>query len=455
VSLFGKYPKTPESFTMTPSIRRAILALAVIVAVGLTTAGCGESLTAKPGQAVGAGVSRVAIVRPERGTIRRATEQPGQIEAFETTSIHAKVSGYVEKWTVDIGDRVKKGQVLVVLSVPELDAEAEQRQATVEESQSKLAQARASEEVSQADLASARARLAEEHAGIKRAEADVARWQAEYRRIEQLFSQHAQTGSLLDETRSKLRSAESAREETYAQIKTAEAAVKQGQAMIDKARADVTAAAASIKVARSDLHHTDAMRAYTTIAAPYDGVISRRNVVVGELTEPGPRGQPLFTVVRDDVVRLIVNVPEAYATAVDPGDRASIRLQAVSAAEVEGKVTRTSWVLDARSRTLRAEIDLPNPDGKLRPGLYANTTIFVTEHDGALLLPASAVAGRESQAYCAIVVDGKAARRTIKLGLDDGARVEIVSGLHADEAVVKAYAASLEEGQAVVVVETK
>ena len=78
---------------------------------------------------------RVAIVRPERGTIRRSTDQPGQIVAYETTSIHAKVSGYVEKWTVDIGDKVKKGQTLAVLSVPELEAEVGQRRAMVEEAQ--------------------------------------------------------------------------------------------------------------------------------------------------------------------------------------------------------------------------------------------------------------------------------------------------------------------------------
>ncbi len=350
---------------------------------------------------------------------------------------------------------MKKGQVLAVIDVPELDAEALQRQAMVEESQAKLAQAKASEEVSQADLASARAKLAEDQAGIKRVEADLARWQAEYRRIEQLVAQHAQTGSLLDETRSKLRSAESARDEAYAQVKTAEAAVKQGQAMVDKARADVTAAAASIKVARTDLQHTQATRGYAMIAAPYDGVISRRNVVVGELTEPGTRGEPLFTVVRDDVVRIIVNVPEMYAMAVDPGDRVSIRLQAVADGNVAGKVTRTSWVLDAKSRTLRAEIDIPNAEGKLRPGLYTNTTIFVTEHPGALLLPGSAVTGRETQAYCMIVVDGKAVRRPVRLGLDDGTQVEIISGLQGDEAVVRASAASLEEGQAVVVAETK
>ena len=113
-------------------------------------------------------VTRVEVIRPERGTIRRTTVQPGQIEAYEVTAIFAKVSGYVHNWNVDIGTKVTKGQELAVLTVPELDAEAEQKQATVEESQAKLAQARASEEVAQADLASAEAKLIQARAGIKR-----------------------------------------------------------------------------------------------------------------------------------------------------------------------------------------------------------------------------------------------------------------------------------------------
>lgn len=441
----------------------AIESIAASLLIVSSTGGCGQVPIASAEQASAprseqppeAALTQVAVIRPERGTIRRSTGQPGQMVADETTPIHAKVCGYIAKWTADIGDKVKKGQTLAALSVPELDAEAGQRQAMIEESQAELAQAKASEEVALADLGNAQAKLAEEQAGIRRAEADVARWRAELQRIEQLFTQHAQTGSLLDETRSKLGSAESARDETYAQIKTAQAAVKQAQAKVDKARADLTAAAAGIKVARADLDHTQAMRAYTTIVAPYAGVITRRNAVVGQLTEPGPRGEPLFTIVRDDVVRLVVNVPEAFATEVDPGDRVLIRLQAVSDREMEAKVSRISWVLDARSRTLRTEIDLPNPDGRLRPGLYANTTMIVTEHAAVLLVPASAVAGRESQPFCAVVADGKAARRPVTLGLDDGARVEIISGLNGDEAVVKTNAASLEDGQAVAVAEAK
>ncbi|MFI5458509.1 MAG: efflux RND transporter periplasmic adaptor subunit [Isosphaerales bacterium] len=438
---------------MRQSIPRELFGLASLVALAATTAGCGRAPAGKTGRETGPPVARVEVIRPERGTIRRSTVQPGQIEAYEVTAIYAKVSGYVRKWTVDIGTKVRKGEVLAVLSVPELDAEAEQKQAVVEESEAKLGQAKASAEVAQADVAGAEAKLIETRAGIKRADADLVRWQAEYKRVEQLSRDRAVTGSVLEETRSKLMSSESARDEVHAQVKTAEVAVRQGQAMLDKARSDVAAAAASIKVSRFDARRVQAMRGYETIAAPYDGVITHRNVDVGDLIEAGSRGQALFTVARDDLVRITVSVPEIYAIEVNPGDRALIHLQASAGKDFEGKVTRTSWTLDAKNRTLRTEIDVPNPKGTLRPGLYAYATIVVEEHAGALIVPITALVREDSQSFCVAVVDGRAVRQPVAVGLEDGTRAEILSGLEGKEAVVKAYAASLVEGQPLAVLE--
>jgi HlyD family secretion protein len=437
---------------MRPTIRRRFLGLAAVAAAA-TSVGCGETPTARAGHAGGPAVTRVETVRPERRTVRRSTEQPGQIEAYEVTAVYAKVSGYVEKWTVDIGTKVAKGQTLAVLRVPEIDAEAEQKQATIEESEAKLAQAKAEEEVAQANLASIRAKLTETQAGVKRADADFIRWQAEYRRIEQLFNERAQTGTLLDETRSKLRSSESTRDEVYAQVKTAEAAVRQGQALLAKARSDVTASAAGIKVARSDLRRVQALREYATIVAPYDGVVTRRNVDVGDLTRTGSQGEPLFIVARDDLVRITVSVPEMYATAVDPGDRALIRLQALPGKDFEGKVTRTSWTLDAKNRTLRTEVDVPNPKGTLRPGLYAHAIIVVDEHEGVFALPTGAVGRDGEKAFCVDVRGGRAVRRPVEVGLNDGTWAEILSGLNGDEVVARANPGSLANGQPVEAVE--
>ena len=438
---------------MRQSILRNPIGLAALVSLATITAGCGQAPALKADHTTGPGVTRVEVVKPGRATIRRSTEEPGQIEAYEVTPIYSKVSGYVRKWNTDIGAKVVKGQVLAVLSVPELDAEAEQKMATVEETEAKLAQAKASEEVAQANLASAQAKLTEVQAGTKRADADLARWQSEFKRVEQLHNERALTGSLLDETRSKLRSSESSREEVYAQVKTAEVAVRQGQAMLDKARSDVTAAAATIKVARSDARRIQALREYATIVAPYDGVITHRHVDVGDLTEPGTQGQPLFIVARDDLVRITVSVPEMYATEVEAGDRVLVRLQALSGRDFEGKVTRTSWTLDVKNRTLRTEIDVPNPKGTLRPGLYAYATVVVEEHADALSVPTSALVRQDSKTYCVAVTDGRAVRKPVVVGLDDGTRAEILSGLQGNEAIVKAYASSLADGQSVAVIE--
>jgi HlyD family secretion protein len=196
-----------------------------------------------------------------------------------------------------------------------------------------------------------------------------------------------------------------------------------------------------------------ALREYETIVAPYDGIVTHRHVHVGDLTEPGIHSQPLFTVARDDIVRIIVSVPEMYATEVNPGDRALIRLQALTGGDFEGKVTRTSWTLDAKNRTLRTEIDAPNPKGTLRPGLYAYATIIVEEHAGALTVPTSALVRQGSQTFCVVVADGKAVRKPVTLGLDDGTRAEVLSGLESDQTIVKAYASSLSDGQSVTMIE--
>jgi RND family efflux transporter MFP subunit len=146
-------------------------------------------------------------------------------------------------------------------------------------------------------------------------------------------------------------------------------------------------------------------------------------------------------------------VPELFTAGVDPGDVARVRLQAIPGRTFEGKVTRTAYALDTKSRTLRVEIDLPNPDGKLHPGLYAYATIVLDEHRDALTLPASAVGRDGTKAFCMGVREGHAVRLPVEVGIGDGTRVEILSGLDGGEAVVKVNAASLTDGQSVELVE--
>jgi RND family efflux transporter MFP subunit len=396
---------------------------------------------------------RVEVVKPARHTVQRSVGEPGQLVAFETTPIHAKIAGYVRSVNTHIGYEIKKGQVLAELYVPELEAEVKQKSAAVEQALAKKAQAEAAVKVARAAVTSSEAKLTEVQAGVKRVEADLTRWQQEYRRIEQLFNERAQTGTLLDETRSKLRSSESSRDEVRAHVKSAEAALVESRALLDQARSDVVAAASTVEVAREDARRVEAMLGYTRIEAPYDGVITRRNVDTGHLTRPGSDAPPLFIAARTDVVTIVVDVPETYAADVDKGDRASVKLQAMKGRTVEGKVTRTGWALDSKTRTIRTEIDIPNPGGKLRPGLYAYATVIVEEHKDVLTIPTTAVLPEKDKAFCVVVVDGKAVRKPIETGLSDGTRTEVVSGLDGGEAVVKANGASLVDGQAVKAIE--
>ena len=434
---------------------RNLFAGAILSALGvlaLLSAGCEKPTGEATARAATAGpppVARVTTVVPERTTIRRTTEQPGQIEAAETTPIYAKLAGYVESVAVDIDDRVKKGQVLAELRMPETEADLKQKRAMVEQARSEKKQDEATVEVSRAGVASAGAKVAETQAGVRRAEADVARWRSEFARIEQLFRERAQTGSLLDETRNKLKAAEATGEEVRAQVKSAEAALAEAKARLDKARSDVQTATSRVEVARFEAEHAEAMAGYMKIIAPFDGIVVRRAVDTGHLTTPGAGGELLFVVARSDVVTIKVGVPETDAPFVNAGDPARVRLQALEGNPFEGKVTRTAWALDPATRTLRTEIDLPNADDVLRPGLYAYTTIVTEEHKDALTVPAAAVVTDGGRSYCVVVANGQAKRREVKTGLSDGKRTEVVSGIDEGESVVEANPSSLADGQPV------
>ena len=435
------------------SARRWIVGPALPALILSILAGCGgriSAITAPPRtNSSGQPLTKVEVVRPSRQPMRRLVEEPGQVEAYEVTAMHAKVAGYVKSWSVNIGSKIAKGQVMAEIDVPEAEAEAEQKRAMLEQAQARRVQAGASVEVSQADVLAAAAKLAEARAGMKRVEADVNRWRSESARVEQLFRERAQTGTLVDETRSKLEGAEAMREEVEARVKTARAGSAQAVAALDRSKADVAVMAAGILVAKSELRGAESLLAYRQILAPFDGVVTRRNVDVGHLTVPGGQGEPLFVVARSDLVTVAVAIPEMFAAAVEVGDRATIRIQAISGKPFEGRVTRTAYALDVKSRTLRAEVDLPNPDGKLHPGLYAYASIVAEDHPDALTIPTTAVIREAGKASCFVAIDGRLAKRTIELGLADSALTEVVSGVGPDDTVVKAGVASLVDGQSV------
>jgi RND family efflux transporter MFP subunit len=391
----------------------------------------------------------VPVVLPVRGTISRMTEQPGQLEPFETTPIHAKAAGFVAKVAVDIGDKVRAGQVLVEIAAPELEADVAQKRAMREAVVAGVRQAEAAIVVGTAGLAAAEARVAGARAAVAQAEADVARREAEFRRVERLSNESAVTGSLLDETRSTRDAALAARDAARASVVSVSADVESARAEVEQARSDALAATARVDVASAELRHAEALAAYRRVVAPYDGVVLRRQVDTGHLTRAGDGAAPLLVVARVDRITVAVDVPEAEAIRVEPGDPATVRLQALDGRVIEAPVTRTAGALDAASRTLRVEIDLPNADGSLRPGLYAYVGIAAERRPDVLTIPVAAVLRDGDRAACMVVRDGVARRVPITLGLTEGPRVEVRSGLSGSELVVEATPGALADGQRV------
>ncbi len=416
------------------------------------------------------GVMRVTPIKATlKKTLVRLTEQPGQIEAFEQTAIHAKLTGFVKKVHVDIGDKVtgptqvssdqpmQPGQVLAELEMPELEAELKQKQALVAQAAAEVTQSEAAIKVAKSAKTSAEALVAESRASVERAEAMYERWKSEFERVRELVEKKAVAPKVADETEQQFKAADAGRREIAAKIKSAQAKLSESAANIEKADADLVASQSKHKVAQADEQRTQALLSYATLRAPFDGIITERHLDSGHLVQPsGAAGKPLFVVVSADTVRISVDVPEADAGTVVAGNPAKIKVAALSATPFEGQVTRTSWTLQSASRTLRVQIDIPNANGKLRPGMYATAEIEVDRRADVMSLPKSAILKDGDKSFVlGISAEKKIEKLQIKTGIvavtPTATDVEIVSGLTGDESLIGTNVAAYKDkvGQAV------
>ena len=404
---------------------------------------------------------KVAVTRVARKPLRQIVEQPAYVEALESTPLYAKVSGYVAHVAVDMGDRVRgpkldamgqlvePGQTLVTLAVPELQDDLRRREALVAQARAGVAQAQAAIVVAEAEVTSAQAQIAAADATIAQSKAHVERTQSELKRLVALEAQKAIAAPVVDEAREAAASAQAQRAAAEAQRGAAQAQVTQAQAHVLQARADLAASEARVQVAEAEQASARTLVDYATLRAPFAGVVSRRNVHTGHLVSVGSAGAPLLELARIDVVRVFIDVPEAQAALVDVDDQAVIRFPVEGGVQVEAKIARTSWSLDRTTRTLKAEVQIDNPTGRLRPGMYAHAALIVGDKAEARVLPAAALVVERGQAYCAAVLEGKIVRQRVQIGLRSGAEVEILDGLADDTPVVAKNTAVLVEGQAV------
>jgi multidrug efflux pump subunit AcrA (membrane-fusion protein) len=357
-----------------------VMATAGAVLVGLAT-GCNRQSAASSDQTLQQSspeAPAVKVVHPQKKDVRRLIERPGyNIEAYERTALYAKIAGYVLKWNVDMGDSVHKDDVLVELYIPEMEVELKQKEAAVRQ---------ATSEIEQAEAAKLRATAALKYS------------ESQYERLARAGRSGVLDKEQVDESRFSFEAA---------------------QAAVAKAEADVNVAKARLEVAKADRDHVQTLLQYTKVRAPFDGIVTgRRRINVGDFVQPASasKGESLFVVESIQPVRVFVNVQELEAAWVRDGDVAVIRVQSLHGQQVRGTVTRRSKSLHPVNRTLSTQIDLPNHDGKLLPGMFVNATI-IAERKSVWALPANAVVTKGDQTFCYRVENGKAVRTLIQVGL--------------------------------------
>ena len=383
----------------------------------------------------------VQVIKPPVRTLVRVVGQPSFIEAFERTSVYPKLTAYIEKWNVDIGDRVKKGDTLATLFVPELVEDYETKKATVELDKQRIELALKMVKVAEAEVKSAEASLSESRAILAKFDAMVERWDSEVKRLKAEVSRGVVDPQVLLESTNQLKSSTAAMEAAKATISKAEAELLSSQATLTKANVAVQVARADLVVAQSEASRLKAWVGYLKLPAPFDGVIVARNANTFDFVLPttgdptamqnaphvSPGGAaPIYVVDRTDIVRIFVDIPEQDANYVHVGTKATVLAKGYRDESIPGSVTRTSWALNVKSRTLRAEIDLPNPKSQLLPGMYAYARVII-ERPGVRALPLSALTHTGEKTYCWKHESGKAVRTEIQTGVSDGEWIEVTS----------------------------
>jgi RND family efflux transporter MFP subunit len=335
---------------------------------------------------------RVATVRQsDRITL---VTLPATTLAFSAANLYARASGYIDKRLVDIGDRVKDGQLLVQISGPELEHQISQNEATLVQLNQTLLQAQANLELAKVT------------------------WDRDRPLVAQGWVTQQQ-GSIDVQT---LRAREAA-------VRVAEANAKAQEALL--------------KVLNQQ-------KAYQSVVAPFDGVITARNIDVGSLVQAdAASGTFMFTIMQSDVIRTQVYVPQDQVFGLTPGVEAMVRVPELPGRTFPGKVTRTADALDPGTRTLLTEVDIPNPDGTLKPGTYCTVELHVPRDTPSFLVPAEAIIFNRNGLQVAVVEGGEVHIRKVSVARDLGTQVAVRDGVKEGDVVVLNPSVELVEGSKV------
>jgi HlyD family secretion protein len=398
---------------------------------------------------------RVETVKPQKGGLERTTTQPGTIIAFESAQLFAKVSGYLKSQVVDIGDRVGRGQILAEIDAPELLKAVDQAKAAVAQAQAQLVQAQARILTAEADRDAALAAIKQAEAEIVRTEANFKFRKKQFIRISELAKSQSVDQRLADEKEDEMESARAAEELAHAGVANAKALAKAADARVVQSRADADEAKSKVDVASAELAKAQVFADYLKIVSPYDGVVTNRNFFRGDFIQSADKDArtPLLAVDRTDLMRAVVQVPDRDVPFTHVGDPATVEIDALPGARFSAKVSRVADAEDTQTRTMRTEIDIPNPDRVLRQGMYGRVTIHLGTLPGASRIPSSAVVGAVKEGKGAVYVCRQNVARLVpvRLGRDDGTQVEVLEGLTPNDEVVRQPSTALFDGAPVTI----
>jgi RND family efflux transporter MFP subunit len=347
-------------------------------------------------QGAGQSVMRVEVISAKLGSSDRAVVLPGSVQPLMETILYARASGFVRRWLVDMGDKVTAGQLLAEIETPELDQELEQARAELAQARPTLLRSKANRELANANL----------------------------QRYQQLTPVGIASQADLDQ--------------------------RQAQAQVDEA--NVSVAQATIAAQEANIRRLTQLKEFARVTAPFAGSITQRWVEVGALVTAG-NGQPLYKIAATDPARVFVQVPQDVAPGLRVDVAATVTVREYPGRKFDGRVTRCAGELDATTRTMNTEVRIRNADGALIAGMYAQVALTLPSPHRVFELPSTALMNDSNGLRVATVdEDSKIHLVPVVVERDEGANVEISTGLTGKERIVKLASAEFFEGRPVEVV---
>jgi RND family efflux transporter MFP subunit len=394
----------------TARIVAGVAVLLVLLAIGIVPRVLRNREARDVVQASTVLLPEVTVVHPKNAPPQSSLTLPGNLQPMYSASVYARTNGYIEKRFVDIGTHVKAGQLLAIISTPEIDQQLNQARADVAQAQAMILQTKATLQQAQANF-------------------DIARITRD--RYAPLITRHAVTQQSLDEANEALNA------------RTADVAA---------ANANIAVADASLKSRQANVARLVQLQGFERVVAPFEGVVTARNVEQGDLVNDGSGGgaRSLFDVAQSDVLRVQVEVPQSAALSIQDGQQATVTVSERPGRQYVAKVTRNAQSVNLAARTMLTEVQVDNHDGSLVPGMYGQVKFEVKETEPAVVIPSTAlVIDKNGMHVVTVSADSHVHFVPVDIGQDMGDEVEISQGLHGGETLVSNPSDLLSEGQKV------